>query len=112
MVREGGREGGKGKETLTPHKHKEGGREGGRESRQGRAKRHSHHTNTRREGGRACLLTSSDVPQHFLHIAVFVPELIDARVEGNGAIPDVAGVVDEFVLHFHVGVFEPDGGIA
>ena len=39
------------------------------------------------------------------------PELVHAGQEGDGAVPDVAGVVDEAVAHLHLRVLEPGGGV-
>lgn len=58
------------------------------------------------------MLTRSDVAEHFLHIRVLVPELVHAWVEGDSPVPDVARMVDELVLHLHVRVLEPYGGVA
>lgn len=41
---------------------------------------------------------------HLLHVGVLVPELVDPRVQGHGAVPHVARVVDELVLHLHLRV--------
>lgn len=39
------------------------------------------------------------------------PELVHPGQGGNGPVPNVAGVVDLAVLHFHLGVFQPEGDV-
>ena len=43
---------------------------------------------------------------------VCVPELVDAGQNGDGSVPDVAGVVHLAVLHLHLGVLQPEGDVA
>ncbi|XP_059462376.1 receptor-like protein EIX2 [Corylus avellana] len=50
---------------------------------------------------------SSDVAEHLLHVDVLVLELVHSRQVIHRAVPDVAHVVDELVLHLHLGVLEP-----
>mmetsp|Transcript_46484 Transcript_46484/g.95063 ORF Transcript_46484/g.95063 Transcript_46484/m.95063 type:complete len:301 (+) Transcript_46484:889-1791(+) len=52
------------------------------------------------------------VPDHLLHVCVLVPELVDAREDGDGAVPDVARAVDVAVAHLHLGVLEPQRHVA
>lgn len=39
------------------------------------------------------------------------PELVDPWQDGDGAVPDVAGVVDLPGFHLHLGVFEPQSDV-
>ena len=43
---------------------------------------------------------------------LFVPELVDSREDGDGSVPDVAGVVHLPVLHLHLGVLQPQGDVS
>lgn len=42
----------------------------------------------------------------------FVPELVDAWQDGDGSVPDVAGVVHLTALHLHLGVLQPQGDVS
>lgn len=42
----------------------------------------------------------------------FVPELVSSRQDGDGAVPDVACVVNLAALHLHLGVLEPERDVA
>lgn len=42
----------------------------------------------------------------------FLPELVDSREDGDGSVPDVAGVVHLAALHLHLGVLQPQGDVA
>lgn len=50
-----------------------------------------------------------EVAEHFLHVSVLVPELVDPRQQGGGPVVQVARVVHELVAHFHFRVLEPQG---
>ena len=41
-----------------------------------------------------------------------IPELVDSRQDGDGAVPDVAGVVHLAALHLHLGVLQPQSDVA
>jgi len=41
-----------------------------------------------------------------------VPELVDPRQDGDGPVPDVAGVVHLPALHLHLGVLQPQRDVA
>ena len=51
---------------------------------------------------------SIDISQHLLHVNVLVPELIHARQQHDGSVPDVSCVVYEFVLHLQLRVLQPE----
>lgn len=36
-----------------------------------------------------------------------LPELVDSRQSRYGSVPDIPGVVDLAILHFHLGIFQP-----
>jgi hypothetical protein len=42
---------------------------------------------------------------------ILVPQLIHTRQEDNRAVPYVACVIDEFVLHLHFCVLDPYGDV-
>lgn len=48
------------------------------------------------------LARSGDVLQELLEVHVFVPELVNARQEGHGAVEEVARVLDIAILEFHL----------
>lgn len=43
---------------------------------------------------------------------MFVPELVDSWEDGDGSVPDVAGVVHLPALHLHLGVLQPQCDVA
>lgn len=43
---------------------------------------------------------------------LFVPELVDSREDGDGSVPDVAGVVHLPVLHLHLGILQPQSDVS
>ena len=47
------------------------------------------------------------LPDEFFHVGVFEPELIFSGEVVDGSFPNIPGVVDELVLHFHFGVLQP-----
>ena len=49
-----------------------------------------------------------DITHHLLHVYILVPQLIDSRQERNGPIPNIAGVIDESIPHFHLRILEPE----
>ena len=53
-----------------------------------------------------------NVPQHLLHVNVLEPELVESRHESHRTVPDVPRRVDVTVAHLHLGVLEPDVGVA
>lgn len=57
------------------------------------------------------LACSWDVAEHFFHVDVFVPELVDTWQECDSSVPEIARVVHEAVSHFHFYVSEPEGDI-
>ena len=40
-----------------------------------------------------------------------VPKLVDTGQDGDGPVPDVAGVVHLSVLHLHLGIFQPESDV-
>ncbi len=42
----------------------------------------------------------------------FVPELVDSWEDGDGSVPDVAGVVHLAALHLHLGILQPQSDVA
>ena len=45
---------------------------------------------------------SRHIAQHLFHVDVFVPQLVNSGQDLDRPVPDVAGVVDEAVAHFHL----------
>jgi hypothetical protein len=52
------------------------------------------------------------VAQHLLHVRVLVPELVGARQDGDGAVPNITCVVHLPQPHLHLGVLEPHHDVA
>ena len=52
------------------------------------------------------------VAHHLLHVRVLVPKLVDTRQNGHGFVPQIACVVNLFVLHFHLSIAQPQSRIA
>lgn len=44
--------------------------------------------------------------------SVNVPELVHPREGGNGSIPNVSGMINLAVLHFHFCIFQPERDIS
>ncbi|THU73326.1 hypothetical protein C4D60_Mb04t21640 [Musa balbisiana] len=53
------------------------------------------------------LAGAGDVAEHLFHV-----DLVDAGEKRNGAVPDVASMVDEAVAHLELRILEPQGGVA
>lgn len=41
-----------------------------------------------------------------------VPELVDSWEDGDGSVPDVAGMVHLAALHLHLGILQPQSDVA
>mmetsp|Transcript_40264 Transcript_40264/g.67498 ORF Transcript_40264/g.67498 Transcript_40264/m.67498 type:complete len:204 (-) Transcript_40264:122-733(-) len=54
---------------------------------------------------------SRHVAQHLLHVDVLVPQLIHARQQLHGTVPQVARMVHAAVPHLHVHVLQPNGNV-
>ena len=51
------------------------------------------------------------VSQDLLHVGILVPELIDPGMQLASAFPHVSSMIDEFVSHLHLGVFQPQADV-
>ena len=52
------------------------------------------------------------IPQHLLHVAVLVPELLGTGKDKHGPVPHVASVVDLLMFHLQLGVLQPQHDVA
>lgn len=48
-----------------------------------------------------------EITKDFFHVGILEPELVLPGQIMNGSFPDVSGVIDELVFHFHLSVLEP-----
>ena len=51
---------------------------------------------------------AGDVAEELLEVDVLVPELVYARQKGDGAVEEIAGMLDVAALELHLGVREPE----
>ena len=47
------------------------------------------------------------IVQHFLHMDVLVPQLINTWQKSNSSVPHIPGMIDEPCTHLHLGILQP-----
>jgi len=51
------------------------------------------------------------IPHHLLHQGILVPKLVNTWQVFTGSLPNIPGMVDKLVSHFHVGVLQPESDV-